>query len=80
MGENLPIDYVIWAERQGTNDFFAIVGLFWHVGARRKGPNKCILQEIVLNLRGLGVRAEFPNFFVLLKMCLVLKKLRKFTL
>ena len=63
MGENLPIDYVIWAERQGTNDFFAIVGLFWHVGARRKGPKKCILQEIVLNLRGLGVRdLNFLNF------------------
>ena len=72
MGENRPIDYVIWAERQGTNDFFAIVGLFWHVGARRKGPKKCILQEIVLNVRGLGVRdLNFLIFFILLNMCLV---------
>ena len=63
MGENRPIDYIIWAERQGTNDFFAIVGHFWHVGARRKGPKKCILQEIVLNLRGLGLRdLNFLNF------------------
>ena len=63
MGENRPIDYIIWAERQGTNDFFTIVGHFWHVGARRKGLKKCIFQEIVLNLRGLGVRdLNFLNF------------------